>query len=430
MCGSDKACGCGCDAKASRAPARSRRERDVVLTDREGRPFDRPRRADFRTESEYLDAYDDYRQRVMEAMSGRGMQLSLERDPAELEGPRKPRGFAALTPDQRRALSQKGGRAASAAGTAHRFTREEAGTAGKKGGNAPHVRRGRYLPRWSGGTSEELAAEEAENRHAIGVALREAREAAGISTHDLGRMTGLGHSLIHKSEIGEKGLSSSAMAKIAESLDALLCPDALGGCVMRFFERASHASVSLERDATYEQARRHAAFLDENARAYRVRRDPSKAPLIEGGLYYLEWDAHDEGDEGAYVYGGIYPQTGAGMFRRVARSPKQRVTLYLFPHEVRYLELLERPRTAGPRAWSGPRGVPAPPESAPRSRRAPELQPGRVLLRLKRNRVWDEGIVAPRVARAARFEGFRRIDGEMFAVWSVNDVLYAQPRGS
>ena len=81
MCGSDKTCGCGCEAKPSRAP-RSNTRRDVVLTDREGRPFDRPRRADFRTDGEYLDAYDDYRRRVSDAMSNRGMQLSLERDAA------------------------------------------------------------------------------------------------------------------------------------------------------------------------------------------------------------------------------------------------------------------------------------------------------------------------------------------------------------
>ena len=245
MCGSDKACGCGCEAKAS--PARARRERDVVITDRQGRPFDRPRRTDYRNESEYLDAYDDYRRRVSEAMESRGMQLSLERD------------------------------------------------------------------------------------------------------------------------------------------------------------------ISRER------AKRHARFLDANAR---MRRDPS-TPMVEGALYYLEWDAHDEGEEGTYVYQGIYPQTGAAMFRRVSRSPKRRVTIYLFPHEVRYLELLQRPR-----------GVPAPPSSESRSRAAPELRPGRVLMRPERvvPRIWDEGIVGPSIARATQFQGFRRIDNEMFGVWSAYGMLYAQPR--
>ena len=233
MCGSDKTCGCGCEAKAS--SARLRRARDVVITDRQGRPFDRPRRGDYHDEAEYLDAYDDYRRRVTDAMSNRGMQLSLERD----------------------------------------------------------------------------------------------------------------------------------------------------------------------------------------VRA-RMRRDPSNEP-IPGALYYLEWDAHDEGDEGAYVYQGIYPQTGAAMFRRVSRSPKQRVTIYLFPHEVRYLELLQRPRGGG---------VPVPPGSAPRLRRAPELRPGRVLMRPARatSRVWDEGIVGASLTRAASFQGFRRIDDRMFGVWSADGVLYAQPR--
>lgn len=56
---------------------------------------------------------------------------------------RKPRGFAAMDRDRVRAIASKGGVAAQAAGTAHRFTSEEARAAGKKGGTAPHVRRGR-----------------------------------------------------------------------------------------------------------------------------------------------------------------------------------------------------------------------------------------------------------------------------------------------
>ena len=55
----------------------------------------------------------------------------------------KPRGFAAMTPELRRAIASKGGKAAQATGTAHRFTIEEARAAGTKGGTAPHVRRGR-----------------------------------------------------------------------------------------------------------------------------------------------------------------------------------------------------------------------------------------------------------------------------------------------
>ena len=40
-------------------------------------------------------------------------------------------------------IASKGGKAAHAAGTAHQFTAEEAREAGKKGGVAPHIRRGR-----------------------------------------------------------------------------------------------------------------------------------------------------------------------------------------------------------------------------------------------------------------------------------------------
>lgn len=44
------------------------------------------------------------------------------------------RGFAALSPEQRRAVAASGGRAAQASGRGHRFTSEEARVAGAKGG--------------------------------------------------------------------------------------------------------------------------------------------------------------------------------------------------------------------------------------------------------------------------------------------------------
>lgn len=52
------------------------------------------------------------------------------------------RGFAAMDSDRVKAIASKGGRAAHAAGTAHQFSADEARVAGKKGGEAPHVRRG------------------------------------------------------------------------------------------------------------------------------------------------------------------------------------------------------------------------------------------------------------------------------------------------
>ena len=56
---------------------------------------------------------------------------------------RKPRGFAAMDPTRVAEIARKGGRAAHEAGTAHRFSANEARDAGKKGGLAPHKSRGR-----------------------------------------------------------------------------------------------------------------------------------------------------------------------------------------------------------------------------------------------------------------------------------------------
>ncbi|WP_437310135.1 KGG domain-containing protein [Sorangium sp. So ce388] len=47
---------------------------------------------------------------------------------------KKPRGFAAMTPEQHRALASRGGKAAQATGRAHRWDVREAGDAGRKGG--------------------------------------------------------------------------------------------------------------------------------------------------------------------------------------------------------------------------------------------------------------------------------------------------------
>jgi len=56
---------------------------------------------------------------------------------------RRPRGFAAMDRSKVSEIASKGGKAAHKAGTAHQFTSDEAREAGKKGGVAPHVRRGR-----------------------------------------------------------------------------------------------------------------------------------------------------------------------------------------------------------------------------------------------------------------------------------------------
>lgn len=44
------------------------------------------------------------------------------------------RGFASMTPERRREIASKGGRAAHQKGTAHEWTQDEARTAGQKGG--------------------------------------------------------------------------------------------------------------------------------------------------------------------------------------------------------------------------------------------------------------------------------------------------------
>ncbi len=59
------------------------------------------------------------------------------------KGEARKKGFAAMDPAIVREIASKGGRAAHEAGTAHQFSTEEAREAGRKGGRAPHVTRGR-----------------------------------------------------------------------------------------------------------------------------------------------------------------------------------------------------------------------------------------------------------------------------------------------
>ena len=53
---------------------------------------------------------------------------------------KRPRGFAAMSPEQRSELSRRGGKAAHSKGVAHRFTKDEAREAGRKGGLATHAK--------------------------------------------------------------------------------------------------------------------------------------------------------------------------------------------------------------------------------------------------------------------------------------------------
>jgi general stress protein YciG len=57
----------------------------------------------------------------------------------------KERGFASMDHTKRREIASKGGKAAHALGIAHRWTREEARLAGKKGGEASGRRRNTAL---------------------------------------------------------------------------------------------------------------------------------------------------------------------------------------------------------------------------------------------------------------------------------------------
>jgi len=52
------------------------------------------------------------------------------------EKPRRARGFAAMDRTRQKEIARKGGRAAHARGTAHRFDTDEAREAGRKGGAA------------------------------------------------------------------------------------------------------------------------------------------------------------------------------------------------------------------------------------------------------------------------------------------------------
>jgi uncharacterized protein len=59
---------------------------------------------------------------------------------------RKRQGFAVMSPELRRQISSQGGTAAHRKGTAHRWTKEEAQAAGRKGGAAHSRRRAKAPP--------------------------------------------------------------------------------------------------------------------------------------------------------------------------------------------------------------------------------------------------------------------------------------------
>src|SRR5262245_54805071 len=87
------------------------------------------------------------------------------------------RGFAAMNAEKQREIASKGGRAAHAKGTAHKFTTEEAREAGRKGGQAAHAK----------GTAHKFTPEEA----------RAAGRKGGLRSHREGEEPSMGAPPVH-----------------------------------------------------------------------------------------------------------------------------------------------------------------------------------------------------------------------------------------
>jgi general stress protein YciG len=66
--------------------------------------------------------------------------------PAAEPKPKGKRGFASMDPKVVSAIARKGGQAAHQAGTAHKFSSDEAREAGRKGGAAKHGKRAAAEP--------------------------------------------------------------------------------------------------------------------------------------------------------------------------------------------------------------------------------------------------------------------------------------------
>jgi uncharacterized protein len=70
-----------------------------------------------------------------------GEENTARDEATTVDASRKRRGFAAMEPKLVSELAKLGGKAAHRAGTAHRFTSDEARIAGRKGGMATHAKR-------------------------------------------------------------------------------------------------------------------------------------------------------------------------------------------------------------------------------------------------------------------------------------------------
>jgi len=90
-----------------------------------------------------------------------------------------------MDPEKQRAIASKGGKAAHAKGTAHRFTPAEASEAGRKGGRAAHAR----------GTAHRFTTEEASEAGRKGGSSRStARQNGGSDTERSEKPTSTGMS--------------------------------------------------------------------------------------------------------------------------------------------------------------------------------------------------------------------------------------------
>jgi uncharacterized protein len=75
-------------------------------------------------------------------LTRQAVKVALDRLGVPRPAPRRPVGFARLTPPRRRELAVQGGQAAQAKGTGHRFTADEARAGGRKGGRPRGGERG------------------------------------------------------------------------------------------------------------------------------------------------------------------------------------------------------------------------------------------------------------------------------------------------
>ena len=156
--------------------------------------------------------------------------------------------------------------------------------------------------------------------------------------------------------------------------------------------------------------------------------------LRPGQRYFIAWREYGVGHDEEYDEGrGWYRlaevewlATGPRLVLvPVTRSRRERRPIYLFENEI---DSIEEP-AEGARSRD-PADVPPPPSSGVRRRQTvPAMDAGPALARGIRQseRTWEPVIVDRSIAFVARFVDFRRIDGEPHAVWTLGNMLYAQP---